>query len=121
MPRFVSIPSVVEGHPPVKRRDLIDVELFCGIHDGDSVSSRPSSAGPDDGLRGAGPGIARGPGRLTEWPERGPDLGGEQVWLLPGSEMAALVDFVEVGEGGIGAPGPRLRGPVDVVGEDRDA
>ena len=34
---------VVEGHPPVGRRDLIDVDLFGGIHDGDSLSCGPSS------------------------------------------------------------------------------
>jgi hypothetical protein len=33
---------------------------------------------------------------LAERPERGSHLGRERLWLLPGSEVAALVDLVEV-------------------------
>jgi hypothetical protein len=35
---------------------------------------------------------------LAERPERGSHLGREQLWLLPGSEVAALVVLVEVDE-----------------------
>src|ERR1700745_1375540 len=73
-------------------------------------------SGPDDGLRGASPGNSR----LAERPERGTDLVAEELRLFPGGEVAAHADLVKVGEGGIGAPGPGLRGPEDVFREDRD-
>src|SRR5207248_6012504 len=44
-------------------------------------------------------------------PERRPDLGREQLGLLPGGEVAALVDLVEVGEVGVDFLGPAARGP----------
>src|SRR5205823_12808604 len=44
-------------------------------------------------------------------PERRPDLGREQLGLLPGGEVAALVDLVEVGEVGVDLLGPAARGP----------
>lgn len=40
--------------------------------------------------------------------------------LLPSREMPAAVNFVEVEEAVIGAPRPRFRRPVDVIGEDRN-
>src|SRR6185312_14959293 len=105
--------AVAEGNPPVGRGDLIDVELFGSTHFLDSLfpGHGPAWAGAE----------ASGHGQLAELPERGPDLFAEQLRLLPGGEVAALADLVEVGEGGIGAPGPCLRGPVDVVREDGDA
>src|SRR3954451_5948194 len=36
----------------------------------------------------------------TQRPECGPHLGGEKFRLFPGGELAALVDLVEVSEGG---------------------
>src|SRR5678815_1935810 len=52
---------------------------------------------------------------LCSWPraegfERGAQLGSGEFRLLPGREMAALVDFVEVAQVAIGALGPRLWG-----------
>ena len=48
---------------------------------------------------------------LAEWPERRTDFGGEQLGLFPGGEVAALVDLVQVGEGGVDllCPAPPLQ------------
>src|SRR5262249_32616099 len=53
--------------------------------------------------------------------ERRPDLGREQLGFLPGGEVAALVDLVEVGEGGVGLLDPAARGPEDLAGEPGEA
>src|SRR5215831_13221209 len=49
-------------------------------------------------------------------------LAREQLRLLPGREVAAFVDFVEIGQVGISTMSPRIRRTVDVFGEhgDRD-
>ena len=47
---------------------------------------------------------------LAKRPERRSDLGGEELRLLPGGEVAALVDLVEVREAGVGRLGPAARG-----------
>jgi hypothetical protein len=58
---------------------------------------------------------------LAQRPERRPHLGGEQVWLFPGGEVAALVEPVVVDEVvGIRAFGPAARGLIELVGEDAD-
>ena len=49
--------------------------------------------------------------------ERGADFGCEQFGLFPGGEVAALVDLVEVGEGGIGLLDAASRGRDDLAGE----
>src|SRR6185437_4811798 len=49
--------------------------------------------------------------------ERRAQFGGEQVWLLPGGEVAAPVSLVEVDEVRIDLLGPAARGPEDLVGE----
>src|SRR6201996_2592382 len=54
-------------------------------------------------------------------PERRPDLGREQLGLLPGGEVAALAGLIEVGEGGVGQLDPAARGPEDLVGERGEA
>src|SRR5215204_3589787 len=55
---------------------------------------------------------------LAQGPEGGSHLVGEEVRLLPGGEVVALVDFVEVDEVGVGLLGPAPRGLVELVGED---
>src|SRR6266568_3124096 len=53
--------------------------------------------------------------------ERRPHLGGEQVGLFPGGEVAASVEPVVVDEVvGVCALGPAARGLVELVGEDAD-
>jgi hypothetical protein len=47
--------------------------------------------------------------RLAQGPERHPELFREQFRLLPGGEVAALVDLVEVDEVGVGTLGPAAR------------
>src|SRR5262249_9624234 len=56
----------------------------------------------------------------TERPERGSQLGAEQRRLFPRREVATLVDLVEVDQVAVGAPGPRLRGTVGIVGKYGD-
>ena len=46
---------------------------------------------------------------LAQWPERGADLGGKQRRFLPGSEVIAPVNLVEVDEVGV-ARAAQLRG-----------
>src|SRR3989442_13061411 len=53
--------------------------------------------------------------------ERRPDLLGEQRKLFPCRKVPAPVDLVEVDQVSVGAPGPALRGSIDVVRKDRDA
>src|SRR3954451_13735490 len=53
--------------------------------------------------------------------ECGSHFGGEELWLLPGGEVATLVDFVEVGEAGVDRFGPAARGGPDLAGECREA
>src|SRR5215472_17316415 len=53
--------------------------------------------------------------------ERRSDLGREQLGLLPGGEVAAPVDLVEVGEGGVRLLDPTARGPEDLAGECGEA
>ena len=57
---------------------------------------------------------------LAQRSERGPELGREELRLLPRREVAALVDLVEVDQVAIGAPGPCLRGAIDLPRKDRD-
>src|SRR5262245_40369701 len=52
--------------------------------------------------------------------ERGPELGREELRLLPRCEVPALVDLVEVDQVAIGPPGPGLRGSIDVLRKYRD-
>ena len=47
--------------------------------------------------------------RLAQGPERRPELLIEQFRLLPGREVAALVDLVEAGQVGVGTLGPAAR------------
>src|SRR5215207_3968427 len=56
--------------------------------------------------------------RSAQGPEGGAELLGEELRLLPGREVVALVDLVEVDEVGIGLLGPGPRGLVELVGED---
>src|SRR4051794_17263259 len=57
----------------------------------------------------------------AERPERGADLLREEIRLLPGGEVAAPRDFVEVVEAGIGLLGPTARGSPDLARERREA
>ena len=52
--------------------------------------------------------------------ERGTEFSGKELGLLPRGEVAALVDFVEVGQVAIGAPRPGFRGSIDLVRKNRD-
>src|SRR5688572_6087551 len=54
-------------------------------------------------------------------PERRPDLLREESRLLPGGEVAAPVDLVEVGEAGVDCLNPAARGSPDLAGERREA
>ena len=65
--------------------------------------------------------VAGGGLLLARWPECCPDFGREQFGLFPGSEVAAPVGLVEVGEGGVGLLDPAARGPEDLAGEDGEA
>ena len=47
--------------------------------------------------------------RFAERSESGAKLRGEKLRLLPGGEVPALVDLVEINQVAIGAPGPCLR------------
>ena len=58
---------------------------------------------------------------LAQRAERCPDLWREELRLLPGGEVAALVDLVEVGEVGVGLLDPAARGPEDLAGERGEA
>src|SRR5215204_2399904 len=55
---------------------------------------------------------------LAKRPERGPHLGREELRLLPGREVVALVDLVEVDEVGIGLLGPTARRLIELTRED---
>src|SRR6266566_8595960 len=58
---------------------------------------------------------------LAQRLERRPHLGGEQVWLFPGGEVAASVERVVVDEVvGIRALGPAAGGLIELAGEDAD-
>src|SRR5215831_8744407 len=57
---------------------------------------------------------------LTQRSERRPQLGTEQLRLLPRRKVSTLVDFVEVNQIAIGAPGPGLRGAVELPRKYRD-
>src|SRR3712207_1102151 len=57
---------------------------------------------------------------LAQRPERRAHLGGEQLGLLPGGEVVALVDLVEVDEVRVGTLGPAPRRPVQLAREDAD-
>src|SRR5262245_2193918 len=54
-------------------------------------------------------------------PESRAHLGGEELRLLPGGEVAAPVDLVEVGEAGVDRLDPAARGSPDLAGERREA
>ena len=73
-------------------------------------------------IRGAAQAQPRAPisDRLPQRPERGAELGGEELRLLPRGEVAAFVDLVEVDQVAIGAPGPCLRGAIALPRKDRD-
>src|SRR5215204_2904050 len=57
--------------------------------------------------------------QLAQRPERRADLLGEQLGLFPGREVAAALSLVEVDQVGEGAPGPGLRGSVEIVVRER--
>ena len=50
----------------------------------------------------------------------GAQLGRKELGLLPGGEVPAPVDLVEITEARVRALRPRLRSPVDILWEDRD-
>jgi hypothetical protein len=62
-----------------------------------------------------------GRGQLAERPKSRANLAGKQAGLLPGGEVAAPVDLVEVDEVGIGALGPAPGRLVLLAGEDLTA
>src|SRR3954469_24248254 len=57
----------------------------------------------------------------AECPERRADLAGEQLGLLPGGEVATLVDLVEVDDVRVARLDPAARRPPDLAGERREA
>src|SRR5262249_38303262 len=59
--------------------------------------------------------------QLAQRLERRAQLSGEELWLLPCREVTAPVDLMEVDQVAIGASGPGLRSPIDVLRKDRDA
>src|SRR5918997_2148848 len=60
------------------------------------------------------------PYELPQWPERGADLRCEELRLLPGGEVTALVDLVPVDEVAEGPLSPAPRRAVDLGREHRD-
>src|SRR5512135_3877451 len=60
------------------------------------------------------------PPQLAQGAERRAELGREEVRLLPGGEVVALVDLVEVDEVEVRLLDPAARGPEDLVREDAD-
>ncbi|HEX6555143.1 MAG TPA: hypothetical protein VF026_20430, partial [Ktedonobacteraceae bacterium] len=58
---------------------------------------------------------------LAQGAERGPDLGREQLRLLPGGEVTALVDLVVVDGVGVPLLDPTARGPEDLARERGEA
>src|SRR5438128_12171476 len=56
--------------------------------------------------------------RGSQRPEGGTNLGGEEFRLLPGREVVALVDFVEVDEVGVGLLGPTPLRLIELSKED---
>jgi hypothetical protein len=58
---------------------------------------------------------------LAQGSERGAHLLGEDLGLLPGGEVPAVVGLVEVGEIGVGLLDPAARSCVDLVGERGEA
>src|SRR5215469_7952643 len=64
----------------------------------------------------------RGPfSGLAERPEAGADFFRKQLRLLPGREVAALADLVEVDDVGVELLDPAARGPEDLAGECGEA
>src|SRR5687767_6727853 len=57
-------------------------------------------------------------GSSTQGPEGGAYLAREEVRLLPGREVVALVDFVEVDEVGVGLLGPTPRRLIELARKD---
>lgn len=55
---------------------------------------------------------------LAQRPESGPQFGAEQLGLLPGSEMSALLHPIVVNEVAVGALRPALRRLVDLSRKD---
>src|SRR5262245_21376110 len=64
--------------------------------------------------------VMTAPVRVSKRPEPGPHLGREDVRLLPGGEVVARVDLVEVGEVRISPLRPCPGRLVDLVREDAD-
>src|SRR5215211_5580988 len=60
-------------------------------------------------------------GHLPKRPEGRPDFLGEQLGLLPGGEVAAPVDLVEVGDSGENHLDPAARGSPELAGKRREA
>src|SRR5262245_18441281 len=58
--------------------------------------------------------------RVTKRPERGSHLRAEKLRLLPRGKVSAFVDLVEVDQVAIGASGPRLRSPINIIWKYRD-
>ena len=56
-------------------------------------------------------------GGFPQWPERGSELGREELRLLPGREVPAVGQAVVVEELGVGSFRPALWGRVDLVGK----
>src|SRR6185312_12241128 len=88
-----------------------------------SASRRPRTARKPSrsSSQSSHPFMSRDRGRLAKRPEGRAELLAEELGLLPGCEMAALVHLVEVDEVGIRAPSPALWRAIHIVGEDRDA
>ena len=53
---------------------------------------------------------------LSKWPECCADLSREQLGLLPGGEVSALIHLVEVDDIGVRLLDPAARGPPDLSG-----
>src|SRR4051794_8347651 len=110
-------PSVVSGgefsHPLAPSRDgmLPPSTRRPGAQPGPRTDSRMASSS-DDFWSMTAPWIGS-----AQRPERGPQLGGEQLGLLPRGEVTAPVHLVEVAEGGVGQLGPAPRGAPDLAGE----
>jgi hypothetical protein len=112
----------VEG---VQQVDDVGVEAACWPERAvagftNRVSRCPAGkAGSTRGQPSASSGITPSY-ELPQWPECAADLRCEQLGLLPGGEVTALIDLVPVDEVAEGPLAPAPRRPVDLRREHRD-
>ena len=110
------------------RRILVDqsrrVALGVGVQGahGAHLLLASGSLAADDGPDDVWIHVVRpSPASLPQRAEGRPHLGGEDLRLLPGGEVAASIGLVEVGEAGVDRLDPAARRRPDLAGERREA